>query len=130
MSSTTATASSPAGAIIGGCRMRMRSTSGMGSRCGARTGMGRCGCGCRVWSGAAGRGGWGKGAEEERGERRGDVEAIRALLGRVEDWREEPLVVRWAVALCEAVGVAQLGQGFAKRLPAATGNAHASDQQA
>jgi hypothetical protein len=69
-------------------------------------------------------------AEAQRQARRRDVAAIGALLERVDDWPEEAVVLRWAAGLCEAVGVPELAEGFARRLPAATVEPDARDQEA
>jgi GT2 family glycosyltransferase len=73
---------------------------------------------------------WETVAEVQRRARRRDVAGIRALLGRVEHWPEEALVLRWAAALCEAVGAPQLAEGFARRLQRATGHPEARDREA
>jgi hypothetical protein len=64
---------------------------------------------------------WETVAEAQRQGQRRNVAAVRALLGRAEDWPDEPMVRRWAAALCDEIGAPDLAQGLSRRSPCATG---------
>ncbi len=72
---------------------------------------------------------WETVAEAQRQAQRRDVVALTGLLARAVEWPDEPVVLRWAGALCEAIGMPVLAEGFARRLPPATGGPDARDRE-
>jgi hypothetical protein len=57
----------------------------------------------------------------QRAAQRRDLDVVRALLARVEDWPDDPDVREWAAGVCRQVGMAEHTRPSGKRLGASAG---------